>query len=76
MRIVALEEHFTLASFRNRLLPEQPGGSRQSMPTVIRNVADRMTDLGAGRLADMDRAGISTQVLSKAGSHMGRHVRR
>lgn len=71
MRIVALEEHFTLASFRNRLLPEQPGGSRQSMPTVIRNVADRMTDLGAGRLADMDRAGISTQVLSKAGSHMG-----
>jgi len=71
MRIVALEEHFTLASFRNRLLPEQPGRSRQSMPTVVRNVADRMTDLGAGRLADMDRAGISIQVLSKAGSHMG-----
>jgi len=70
MRIVALEEHFTLASFRNRLAgePDQP---RQNMPTVVRNVVEKMTTIGMGRLADMDRAGISIQVLSKAGSHMG-----
>jgi len=41
------------------------------MPTVIRNVVEKITTIGMGRLADMDRAGISIQVLSKAGSHMG-----
>jgi predicted TIM-barrel fold metal-dependent hydrolase len=40
------------------------------MPSVVESVAEMMADLGAGRLADMDRAGISMQVLSKAGSHV------
>jgi uncharacterized protein len=70
MRIVALEEHFTPVSPRNRVAAEG-GEPRPNMPVVVRNVADKMTDIGTRRLADMDRAGISLQVLSKAGSHMG-----
>ncbi len=45
------------------------------MPRTCRslsaNVGDKITDLGGGRIADMDRHGISVQVLSKAGIHMG-----
>src|SRR5882672_5029301 len=73
MRIVTLEEHFALPSFRHRV-----AGSRQTsvsddenMPAVIRKIVEKVTDLGAGRLADMDRSGISMQVLSRAGNHMG-----
>jgi uncharacterized protein len=69
MRIVTLEEHFTLPA---------PGGQSAAAPTpaaatgsgVVANAADKMTDLGAGRIADMDRNGISVQVLSKAGIHI------
>jgi hypothetical protein len=70
MRIVALEEHFTLPSLRNRAADQadEPG---RSMPAVVRNAGEKMTDIGTARLDDMDRAGISVQVLSKAGSHMG-----
>ncbi len=75
MRVVALEEHFSLPSLRGRFGPPTPPpssvASDASLPTVVRNVADKMTDLGAGRLAEMDRAGVSMQVLSKAGNHMG-----
>jgi uncharacterized protein len=70
MRIVALEEHFTLPSLRARRTGEADA-LRQSLPAVVRNVGEKMTDIGAARLADMDRAGISLQVLSKAGNHMG-----
>ena len=75
MRIVALEEHFSLPSLGERFgsvsPPHRNIADDEAMPTVIRNVARKMTDLGAGRLADMDRAGIVVQVLSKAGNHMG-----
>jgi uncharacterized protein len=75
MRVVALEEHFSLPSLRGRSRPANPRQTSvaddENMPTVVRNVAEKMTDLGEGRLADMDRAGISMQVLSKAGNHMG-----
>src|ERR1700730_13938341 len=70
MRIVALEEHFTPASLRNRIAAEG-GEPRRNMPAVVRDVAYKMAGFGTRRLADMDRAGISLQVVSKAGSHMG-----
>ncbi|HEY7246489.1 MAG TPA: amidohydrolase family protein [Xanthobacteraceae bacterium] len=70
MRIVALEEHFAPPSLRNRLAG-QASEQAQSMPAVVRNAGERMTHIGKARLADMDRAGISLQVVSKAGSHMG-----
>jgi uncharacterized protein len=73
MRIVALEEHFSLPAFRDRVpaSAQVRGADDSNMPDAVRNLSDKMTDLGAGRLADMDRAGISFQVVSKAGNHMG-----
>jgi uncharacterized protein len=75
MRIVALEEHFSLPSFAARVpsaaSPQRNVADNEDLPLVVRRIADKITDLGAGRLADMDRAGISLQVVSKAGNHMG-----
>jgi predicted TIM-barrel fold metal-dependent hydrolase len=72
MRIVTLEEHFSLATvdgFTNPATPPKSAGSA-AMPGVVTRAADKMTDLDGGRLADMDRYGISVQVLSKAGVHI------
>ncbi|MBO0756323.1 MAG: amidohydrolase [Bradyrhizobiaceae bacterium] len=75
MRIVALEEHFslpTIAADTGSNAPRKPAAVDDStMPVVVRNVAEKMIDLGTGRIADMDRFGISVQVLSKAGNHIG-----
>ena len=69
MRIVALEEHCTFPDLAARISPEAirargltPGGHRP--PAIDR--AAQLPDTGAGRLADMDAAGISVQVLSVA----------
>ena len=65
MRIVALEEHFSLPSLSGRFGLANPRRKNvaddESLPTVIRKVGGKMSDLGAGRLADMDRAGISVR---------------
>ncbi len=75
MRIVALEEHFSLPAMRGPAGCEAPAGipiaDNEDMPAVVRNVAERMIDLGSSRIADMDRSGITMQVLSKAGNHIG-----
>jgi uncharacterized protein len=74
MRIVALEEHFSLpaaAAHRSLRAVPKPAAADDAMPAVVRNVAEKITDLGTGRAADMDRFGISVQVLSKAGNHIG-----
>ena len=68
MRIVTLEEHFSL------LVPgvQNPAGppTTGNAPGVVADAADKMTDIVDGRLADMDRNGITVQVLSKAGVHI------
>jgi hypothetical protein len=68
MRVVTLEEHFSL------LLPGVAAPAKQSAavqaPAVVANASDKMTDIAGGRLADMDRNGITMQVLSKAGVHI------
>ena len=69
MRIVALEEHCTFPDLAARIGPDAirargltPGGL--SVPAVDRR--EQLRDVGAGRIADMDAAGITLQVLSVA----------
>ena len=72
MRIVTLEEHFSLLNVGGRSAAPPPAvANAENMPAVIRNVGDKITDIGEGRIAEMDRHGITMQVLSKAGIHMG-----
>jgi predicted TIM-barrel fold metal-dependent hydrolase len=70
MRIVALEEHFTVPSIVSRIDPEAikrrgfPGPDFPWAQTIKRN---ELADLGDTRIADMDGSGITVQVLSVAG---------
>jgi predicted TIM-barrel fold metal-dependent hydrolase len=71
MRIVTLEEHFTLPpSGGQSAAAPTPNPAAANTSSVVANAADKMTDIGAGRIADMDRNGITVQVLSKAGIHI------
>jgi len=71
MRIVTLEEHFSLLDVGGRSAPPPAVADAANMPAVIRGVGDNITDIGEGRIAEMDRHGITVMVLSKAGIHMG-----
>lgn len=70
MRIVALEEHYTIPSIVAGIDPAAvsrrgfPGPDFVWAQSVKR---DELADLSAARLGDMDRSGISVQVLSVAG---------
>ena len=70
MRIVALEEHFTVPRIAAGIAPEAvarrgfPGPDFPWAQTLKRT---ELAELGAARLADMDRSGIDVQVLSVAG---------
>ncbi len=66
MRIVALEEHFTLPALSARIGAEAMRARGGPLPSVVARV-DQLRDVGTARLADMDAAGISLQVLSLAG---------
>ena len=52
MRVIAIEEHFTTEDL---IIAEGAGGGG---PTA------KLLDLGAGRIADMDAAGVDVQVIS------------
>ena len=69
MRTVTLEDHFSLLMPGSQN-PAAPSPAAGNVPDVVANAADKMTDIGNGRLADMDRNGITVQVLSKAGVHI------
>lgn len=70
MRIVALEEHYTVPGIVSRIDPAAirhrgfPGPDVIWGQTVKRN---ELADLGEARLADMNASGITVQVLSVAG---------
>lgn len=70
MRIVALEEHYTVPSIVSHIDPEAikrrgfPGSEVVWGQTLKRN---ELAHLGDARLADMDASGITVQVLSVAG---------
>jgi predicted TIM-barrel fold metal-dependent hydrolase len=70
MRIVALEEHFTMPSLTQRIDPAtvaRRGFPPPGAPWGQANLKDELEELGEKRLAAMDEAGIATQVLSLAG---------
>ena len=70
MRIVALEEHFTFPDLVGRIAPSKirargwpsPGEQPPEMSPT-----NALREIGPERLADMDAAGISVQVLSASG---------
>jgi predicted TIM-barrel fold metal-dependent hydrolase len=71
MRIVTLEEHFTLpAPGGQNAVASASSSAAATGSGVVANAAEKMTDIGTGRIADMDRNGITVQVLSKAGIHI------
>jgi uncharacterized protein len=70
MRIVALEEHFSLLDVGGMKPPPRPPIAIENMPAIVRNAGDKINDLDQ-RLADMDRYGITVQVLSRAGISKG-----
>ena len=71
MRIVALEEHFTVPRIVAGISPDAV--ARRGFPTdpnfrwAQTNKRDELADLGAARIADMDASGVTVQVLSVAG---------
>lgn len=54
MRIVAAEEHFSSTAFDGQLPAHHPG---------FEWPVSQLRDIGAGRIADMNKHGISTQVI-------------
>jgi predicted TIM-barrel fold metal-dependent hydrolase len=70
MRIVALEEHFVIPEMTQRIPPGMIAGMGwprpEDMPAEMARPV-QLKDLGDARLADMDDAGITLQVLSLAG---------
>ncbi len=70
MRIVALEEHFSLPALAARIDPAvvvKRGYPAPGAPSVRPEIDERLKDFGEGRLKSMDDNGISLQVLSMSG---------
>jgi predicted TIM-barrel fold metal-dependent hydrolase len=69
MRIVALEEHFSIPAMQSRISRELQAarGIPVKPPKAVAR-GELLRDLGAARVADMDAAGITVQVLSAGGA--------
>jgi predicted TIM-barrel fold metal-dependent hydrolase len=70
MRIVALEEHYTVPAIVSRIDPAAIRRRGFPAPDVVWGQVikrDELAHLGDARLADMDASGITVQVLSVAG---------
>jgi uncharacterized protein len=66
MRIVALEEHFTIPALMRAIDPQAI--ARRGFPPGFGAALDtQLADLGALRIGEMDQAGITMQVLSLTG---------
>ena len=66
MRVVTLEEHYLLPNLVKRIDPEAI--VKRGFPLDFHDRLEKpLLDVGAGRLADMDEAGITVQVLSASG---------
>ena len=70
MRVVALEEHFSVPALSRRISPEALAkrgfGARTILPGRV-SPLDLLPELGAPRLESMDKNGITMQVLSTSG---------
>ena len=70
MRVVAIEEHFTVPALVRRIDPgaiKRRGFRPRTAPASGPNPLDLLPDIGAQRLEAMDEAGITVQVLSSTG---------
>src|SRR5215218_4223745 len=70
MRVVALEEHFTVPALVRRIDPsaiKRRGFRPRKSPTTGPNPIDLLPEIGEQRLRSMDDAGITVQVLSNTG---------
>ena len=70
MRVVTIEEHFTIRSLAGRVSPEAVrarGYFSPQDPFGPTEPGAKLDDLGAGRIAAMDAAGVTVQVLSYEG---------
>jgi hypothetical protein len=66
MRVVALEEHFAAPELVRRIDPDAI--ARHGFPPGFgAPLAQQLSDIGEGRIADMDANGITVQVLSASG---------
>ena len=64
MRVITLEEHFTTPLYREATAPLTAG---QKTSEHMQTIQRKQADLGDGRIADMDAAGVDLQVLSLSG---------
>ena len=70
MRVVALEEHFTVPALVRRIDPgaiSRRGFRPRKAPPNGPNPLELLPDIGERRLKSMDEAGIALQVLSNSG---------
>jgi uncharacterized protein len=70
MRVVALEEHFTVPALVQRIDPKAislRGFRSRRLPTTGPNPIELLPEIGERRLRSMDEAGITVQVLSNSG---------
>ena len=70
MRVVTLEEHYTVPSLVRRISPEaiaRRGFVPRKVPPGKVNPLDLLPEIGEARLRSMDEAGITVQVLSTSG---------
>lgn len=71
MRVIALEEHFALPHLIGRIpreaIAERGWPPPHHLPSGLLATASKLPDVGDGRIAAMDAAGIDVQVLSSAG---------
>ncbi len=70
MRVVALEEHFTVPALVKRIDPaviKARGFIPRKMPTDRPNPAELAPEIGERRLKSMDETGITLQILSNTG---------
>ena len=66
MRVVALEEHFTIPSLMHRI--DLQAIARRGFPPGFGAALEKqLSDIGSQRIADMDKAGITMHVLSITG---------
>jgi predicted TIM-barrel fold metal-dependent hydrolase len=66
IRTIALEEHVVFPEFSKKIILESGTHSNRSSGSVA-NLSEQLADVTGERLAAMDAAGISTQVLSVVG---------
>ena len=70
MRVVALEEHFTIPALVKRIDPaaiSRRGFRPRNVPAKGPNPMELLPEIGEGRLKSMDETGITLQVLSNTG---------